>query len=62
MPYELSTDLIMFEVSKVLSPSVLLALCDKNPPITSQTAVNAGFDVLFYVNLKKLLNKPSSCR
>ena len=41
--------------------SVLLALCEKNPPVTggfpSQKVSNMGFDVLFDVSLNKQLNQ-----
>ena len=42
------------------TPSVLLAICEGNPLVTSgfpsQGASNMGFDILFDINLNKLLN------
>ena len=44
----------------------LLALCERNPPITggfqSHGPGNAGFDVFFDVSLNKRLNKQSNRR
>ena len=46
--------------------SALLVICEGNPPVTggfpSQMASDAGFGVLFDVNLNDLLSKQSGCR